>query len=65
MKNSPLIVLLFAFVNIYSQNDIKAEKLEDIAVTSIWKKLITPKITNTEYPELNKLIITNFICLKI
>ena len=42
-----------------------AEKLEDIAVISIWKKLIAPNITNTEYTELNKQIKTNFICLKI
>ena len=45
--------------------NINAEKLEEIAVTSIWKKLIIPNITNTEYIELNKQIKTNFICLKI
>ena len=45
--------------------NINAEKLDEIAVTSICKKLIKPKITNTEYIELNKQINTNFICLKI
>ena len=37
MKNSPLIVLLIAFVNIYSQNDIKAEKLLDKVSSNIDK----------------------------
>ena len=45
--------------------NINAEKLEEMAVTSIWKKLIMPNITNTEYTELNKQIKTNFICLNI
>ena len=45
--------------------NINAEKLEDMAVTSICKKLITPNITNTEYMELNKQIKTNIICLKM
>ena len=37
MKNSLLIVLLLAFVNIYSQNDIKAEKLLDKVSSNIDK----------------------------
>lgn len=37
MKNSPLIVLLIAFVNTYSQNDIKAEKLLDKVSSNIDK----------------------------
>ena len=37
MKNSILIVLLLAFVNIYSQNDIKAEKLLDKVSSNIDK----------------------------
>ena len=37
MKNSLLIVLLLAFINIYSQNDIKAEKLLDKVSSNIDK----------------------------
>ena len=37
MKNSLLIVLLLAFINIYSQNDIKAKKLLDKVSSNIDK----------------------------
>ena len=56
--------MICIFIEIDKIN-INAEKLEDMAVISIWEKPITPKITNTEYSELNKQINTNFICLKI
>ena len=52
------------FIEIDKMN-IKDEKLEDIAVTSICINAIMPKITNTEYAELNKQIITNLMSLNI
>ena len=45
--------------------NIKDEKLEDMAVTSICIYDIIPKITKTEYAELNKQIITNLMSLNI
>ena len=45
--------------------NIKDEKLDDMAVTSICMNAIMPKITKTEYAELNKQIITNLMSLNI
>ena len=40
-------------------------KFEDMAVTSICRNEIIPKITKTAYKELNKQMITNLISLNI
>ena len=45
--------------------NINDAKFEDIAVTSICRNEIIPKITKTAYKELNKQMITNLISLNI
>ena len=44
---------------------IRAEKFDDIAVTSIWVNPRTPNIIMTEYAELKRHRNTHFICRKI
>ena len=44
---------------------IRAEKFDEIAVTSILDKPSIPNITITVYKELDKHIITHLICLNI